>query len=73
MMNFESEMTATTSYRELSRILQDALGSSRFIRGVQSTARDEVLVELVTGETFMLSPMFLPPSEVDRLALRSSQ
>ncbi len=59
-----------TSYRELARIVMDALGDSRFVKSTSATHRDEVLVELVTGETFILNPMFLPPSEVDRQAQR---
>jgi len=57
-----------TSYQELAQIVAAAMRASPSVAGSMTTARDEILVELLSGETFELSALFLPPTEVARLA-----
>lgn len=56
-----------TSYAELARILAASLPGTATIAAARITRRNEVLVELRTGENFLLSPMFVPAAEVQRL------
>lgn len=62
-----------TSYAELARMLAASVAGSATIAAASITARNDVLVELRSGETFLLSAMIVPAADVGRLSGRETE